>query len=123
VNSNVKYDLIGKIAAETQLTRKTVVDILSKIKKTTFDQFKKNPEEFIIKASELIKEQKSTVIIEHITYNKLDSKYDASIFTEVKLNGQLGKNAIQLNKHLFDYLVYDSKTEKSLSKSSMYRKR
>lgn len=112
VNSNVKYDLIGKIATDTQLTRKTVVDILSKIKKTTFDQFKKNPEEFIIKASELIKEQKSTVIIEHIAYNKLDSTYDASIFTEVKLNGQLGKNAIQLNKHLFDYLVYDSKTEK-----------
>lgn len=112
VNSNVKYDLVGKIASDTQLTRKTVVEILTKIKKTTFNQFKKNPEEFIIKTSEVIQEQKATIIIEHITYNKLESTYDTKIFTEVKINGQLGKNAIQLNKHLFDYLVYDSKAEK-----------
>ncbi len=116
VNSNVKYDLIGKIAGDTQLTRKTVVDILSKIQKMTFDQFRKNPEEFIIRASEIIKEQKSAVIIEHITYNKLDSTYDTSIFTETKLNGQLGKNAIQVNKHLYDYLVYDSNTERDFVK-------
>jgi type III restriction enzyme len=115
VNSNVKYDLVGKISGETQLTRKTVVEILSKIQKSTFDQFKKNPEEFIIKASEIIQEQKATIIIEHITYNKLEGAYDTSIFTDVKINGQLGKNAIQLNKHLFDYFVYGSTTEKDFA--------
>jgi type III restriction enzyme len=88
---------------------------LSGINKSTFVQFHKNPEEFIIKASELIQEQKATVIVEHITYNKLDSSYDTNLFTEAKLNGQLGRNAIHLNKHLFDYLIYDSKGEKDFA--------
>src|SRR5208337_2255942 len=50
-NAGVKYDLIGKIAESTKLTRRDVAAILKGIKKTTFDQFKNNPEEFIIKAS------------------------------------------------------------------------
>jgi type III restriction enzyme len=115
VNSVVKYDLIGKLAAETSLTRQTVVEILKGIQKTTFDQFKRNPEEFIIKAGDIINNQKASVIVEHIKYNRIDSTYDAKIFTENTTSGQLGKNAIQLNKHLYDYLVYDSKTEKEFA--------
>ena len=53
-SSNVKYDLIGKMAGETGLTRKTFVKILQGIKSYTFNQFKDNPEEFIIKATSLI---------------------------------------------------------------------
>ena len=53
-SSNVKYDLIGKMAGETGLTRKTFVKILQGIKSYTFNQFKDNPGEFIIKATSLI---------------------------------------------------------------------
>lgn len=49
VNSSVKYDLVGKLVEETKLTRKDVIAILRGIKKTVFNQFKDNPEEFIIK--------------------------------------------------------------------------
>ena len=54
VNTNVKYDLIGKLVDETGLTRKVVIQILKRIKDEVFNQFKDNPEEFIIKASGLI---------------------------------------------------------------------
>ena len=60
VNSSVKYDLVGKLVEETKLTRKDVIAILCGIKKTVFDQFKDNPEEFIIKAAALINEEKAT---------------------------------------------------------------
>lgn len=115
-NSSVRYDLIGKIVAETDLTRVTVAKILKGIEKAVFEQFKDNPEEFIIKASNLINEQKATVIIQHITYNKLDAVYDTTIFTEPTLKGQLGVNAMVANKHLYDHILYDSTNERDFAK-------
>nr|DAK78383.1 MAG TPA: Restriction endonuclease [Caudoviricetes sp.] len=110
-NSNVKYDLVGKIVTETGLTRSAIVTILKGIQKSTFENFKDNPEEFIIKASNIINEQKATVIIQHITYNKLDAKYNTRIFTEPTLKGRLGVNAMEADKHLYDHILYDSKNE------------
>ena len=110
-NSNVKYDLIGKLVDETGLTRKTVIAILQGIKKNVFDQFKDNPEEFISKAAQLINDQKATAIVEHITYNIRDEKYDTDIFTEPTIKGKLGVNAKKVNKHLYDYVVVDSSNE------------
>lgn len=117
VNANVKYDLIGQIVEQTELTRHTVSQILRGIAKTTFDQFKMNPEEFIIKCSNLINEQKATVIIEHITYNKLDESYTTDIFTEPTLKGKLEVNAIKTNKHLYDHLIYDSTNERKFAEN------
>ena len=115
-NSSVRYDLIGKIVTETNLTRATVAKILKGIEKAVFDQFKDNPEEFIIKASNLINEQKATVIIQHITYNKLDAVYDTTIFTEPTMKGRLGVNAMPANKHLYDHILYDSTNERDFAK-------
>jgi len=108
VNGNVKYDLVGKVVAETGLTRNTVVKILTGIEKPVFDQFMLNPEEFILKCSNLINEEKATVIIQHIAYNKLNDSFGTEIFTEPTLKGRLGVNAIQANKHLYDYVIFDS---------------
>jgi len=108
VNGNVKYDLVGKVVAETGLTRNTVVSILTGIEKPVFDQFMLNPEEFILKCSNLINEEKATVIIQHIAYNKLNDSFGTEIFTEPTLKGKLGVNAIAANKHLYDYVIFDS---------------
>ena len=104
----VKYDLIGKIVSETGLTRDAVVKILKGINADKFAMFKVNPEEFIIKVSNLINEQKATVIVQQITYNKLDESFDTDIFTQNEIRGQLGINAMLTTKHLYDYLVFDS---------------
>ena len=68
--SQVKYDLIGKVAEGTVLTRRTVAAILSGIQLEKFYMFRNNPEEFITKVIRLIKEQKATMIVEHISYNR-----------------------------------------------------
>ncbi len=110
-NPNVKYDLIGKLVEQTGLTRKTIVSILKGIEPAVFNQFKYNPEDFIIKAANLINDQKGTVIVQHITYNRLDERYDTSIFTEPTIKGKLGVNAIETKRHLYDHVVCDSKNE------------
>lgn len=114
-NSSVKYDLIGKLVSETKLTRKAIVEILTGIEKTVFNQFKDNPEEFIIKAAALINDEKATAIIQHITYDLLDESYDTDIFTEPTIKGKLGVNAMKAQHHLYDHIVYDSTNERDFS--------
>lgn len=114
-NNSVKYDLVGKIVSETGLTRKAVVDILAGIDKTVFDQFTYNPEEFIIKASDLINDEKATAIVQHITYNMLDERYDTKIFTEPTIKGRLGVNAMKAQRHLYDHIIYDSTNERDFA--------
>ena len=114
-NSNVKYDLIGKLVDETGLTRKTIIQILQGIRSDVFNQFKDNPEEFIIKAATLINDEKATTIIEHITYDVMDEKYGTEVFTDPTIKGRLGVNAMKVKKHLYDHLVYDSTNEQKFA--------
>ena len=114
-NSSVKYDLVGKLVGETGLTRKAVVEILTGIEKSVFDQFRYNPEEFIIKAAGLINDEKATAIIQHIAYHMLDERYDTDIFTEPTIKGKLGANAMKAQRHLYDHIVYDSTNERDFA--------
>lgn len=115
-NSAVKYDLVGKLVEETGLTRKAVIAILTGIQPVVFNQFRENPEEFIIKASSLINDQKATAIIQHITYHVLDDRYDTDVFTDPTLKGRLGTNAMKSEKHLYDHILYDSTNERDFAK-------
>ncbi|MCD8083275.1 MAG: DEAD/DEAH box helicase family protein [Clostridiales bacterium] len=111
----VKYDLVGKLVEETGLTRKTVIAILIGIDKPVFDQFKDNPEEFIIKTAALINDEKATAIIEHITYDMLDDHYGTEVFTDPTIKGKLGVNAMKAKRHLYDHIVYDSTNEQKFA--------
>ncbi len=114
-SSNVKYDLVGKLVEETGLTRKAIISILTGINSDVFNQFKNNPEEFIVKAAALINDEKATAIIEHITYNIMDESYDTDIFTDATIKGKLGVNAMKANRHLYDHVVYDSTNEQKFA--------
>lgn len=114
-STNVKYDLIGKLVEETGLTRKAVIQILKGIQPSVFNQFKDNPEEFIIKAAALINDEKATAIIEHITYDVMDDHYGTEVFTDPTIKGCLGVNAMKTKKHLYDHIVYDSSNEQKFA--------
>ncbi len=108
--STVKYDLVGDIAKGANLTRRTVVKILQGIKESKLYLFKNNPEEFIRKVISIIKEQKSTMIVEAIHYNITEGKYDSDIFT-VKSKMDFDR-AYEAKKHITDYVFSDSKGER-----------
>lgn len=112
INGSVKYDLVGKVATSTNLTRKTVVKILKSISSKKFDLFKVNPEEFISKVSSLINEQKATMIVEDITYNLTDKVYESEIFTAEKYKDYT--KAIKSSKHIQDYIFTDGLAENSV---------
>ena len=109
VGENVKYDLIGKLVEDTGLTRKAIVTILKKISPKTFNMFKANPEEFIIKAGNIINQCKAVAVVEHVAYHKTNREYDSDIFSASSLKGKLGVNALESQKSLYDIVVVDSK--------------
>jgi len=117
ITTTIKYDLIGKLVDETKLTRKAIVRILKGIKPNRFYMFRENPEEFILKASRIINEQKATMIIQHISYNPIGEVFDENIFTNNNLKGILGEDAIEVKKHIYDYVVTDSKLEIEFAKA------
>ncbi len=113
-SSQVKYDLIGEIAGDAILTRRTVAAILKGIRKDKFYMFRNNPEEFISKVTRIIKEQKATMVVEHISYDQLEGSYDSSIFTAEK-HTTIDK-AFKAEKHIQPYVFTDGTAEKSVER-------
>ncbi|CAM2181955.1 type III restriction enzyme [Paraburkholderia sacchari] len=116
IHSAVKYDLIGKLAEGTQLTRRTVADVLKGINVAVFAQFKANPESFIAEATRLINEQKATVIIEHLAYDPVEEKFDLDIFTAGQTKQDFSKAGDKLQRHIYDYVLTDSNIERNFVK-------
>ncbi|MEQ1530301.1 MAG: restriction endonuclease subunit R, partial [Methylococcales bacterium] len=112
IHSAVKYDLIGKLAEETKLTRRTIASILQKINNAIFDQFKTNPEDFIAKAIRLINEQKATIIVEHLAYDTIAETHSLDIFTKDKRTLDITKTGEKLSRHIYDYVFTDSTIER-----------
>lgn len=110
-HSAVKYDLIGRLAGETQLTRATVASVLQGINKAVFSQYRTNPEDFMQKAARLMNEQKATVIVEHIAYDPTGDMHTMDIFTQDKPKEDFSK-AVKANHHIYDYVFTDSKNER-----------
>ena len=113
--SQVRYDLIGKIAEGTVLTRRTVSAILQGIRMDKFALFKSNPEEFIAKVVRLVNEQKATMVVEHVSYNAIEGEYDSAIFTAERTMQRfdrvfLAKKAVQ------DYVFTDGTADKSIER-------
>lgn len=114
-SSQIKYNLIGKVAQGTTLTRKTVASILKGLRADKIYMFKNNPEEFISKVTRLINEQKATMIVEHISYNQIEGKFDSGIFTADK-SKQAFEKAYKAEKAIQDYVFTDGSAEQSVER-------
>lgn len=113
--SRVKYDLIGKVAEGTILTRRTVAKILGGLQKEKLYMFKHNPEEFISKVVKLINEQKATMIVDHISYDQTSGTYDNDVFTAEKSSQSFDK-AFKAQKAIQDFVFTDGSAEKSIER-------
>lgn len=112
VHSAVKYDLIGRLAESTQLTRRTIGEILQSMNNIVFMQYRHNPEDFMMKAAQIINEQKATMVIEHLTYSPVEDRHELqNIFTVTKQNDF--SRAVKTERHVYDYVFTDSKNERT----------
>lgn len=110
IYSQVQYDLVGNIAEDTNLTRKTVAQILKGINASVFAQFKLNPEAFIREMSRIINEQQASMVIQGLKYNPLKDGYpENDIFVS---NENIPLRSFKAERHIWDYVVTDSDNER-----------
>lgn len=112
IHSRVRYDLVGKVAENAQLTRQTAARILQGIQPAVFQQFRQNPEHFIAEASRLITEQKAAMVIERLAYDEVDERYDVDIFTANQTGQDFSRATQKLKNHIYDYAITDSEIER-----------
>lgn len=110
IHSQVQYDLVGNIAEDTNLTRKTVAQILKGINAFVFAQFKLNPEAFIREMCRIINEQQASMVIQGLKYNPLKVGYpENDIFVS---NENIPLKSFKADRHIWDYVVTDSDNER-----------
>jgi type III restriction enzyme len=114
--SSVRYDLIGKIAEATTLTRKSVAAILTGLTFEKRGMFSLNPEEFIRRVANEINKQKAAVIVEHISYQpSAEEPYTQDIFNLSKSSREYTK-AFRAKKAIQEYVFTDGTAENSVER-------
>ena len=109
-------DIVSYLQNETQLTRKSIVTILTGINK--LDYFKINPQKFIEGCIDIINEQMNLHIIDGISYKKIGDAeyYEQELFENKELFGYMKSNLKESSKSPYNYVVYDSNVESNLAK-------
>jgi type III restriction enzyme len=114
--SSVQYDLIGKIAEGTTLTRRSITAILKGLNSDKSLMFRLNPEEFIKKLIEEINRQKAAVIIEYISYQpSAEQPYSQDIFNMSRSSLEYA-NAFHAKKAIQDYVFTDGLVSNSIER-------
>ena len=114
--SFAEYDLIGKIAEATTLTRRSAAAILSGMKQDKLWLFRENPEEFISKVADIINRQKAAVVVEHITYTpSAEEPYSQDIFNISRASDEHAK-AFKAKQAIQDYIFTDGTATDSIER-------
>jgi type III restriction enzyme len=118
IDENARFlpDVVSYLQNETNLTRKSIVDIL--IKSNRLDSFKKNPQKFIDGAIEIIKSRMRHFILDGIKYQKIgdNAYYSQELFENQELYGHLEQDMISSRKSPYDYVKYDSGVESDIAR-------
>lgn len=115
--SNLPY-ILGIISEETLIKRATVARIINESGRGI--DFLNNPQAFLERCREIIKRNRHALAIDGIKYVKLDGQeyYAQEIFDADELSANLDKNAVAVNRIVYDYIIYDSSTvEKPFAKA------
>lgn len=110
-------DLLTELQDRTQLTRKTIVRVLTE--STRLNEFKRNPQQFIEMAADAINRCKRLALVDGIKYQRLgdDQFYAQELFQTAELTGYL-KNLVQdTQKSVYEHVAYDSNVERDFAQA------
>ncbi len=101
-------DILTAISDAALLTPATVNRIL--VESGRMQDFLNNPEAFMERATQIIRDQRHALAIDGISYIKLDGQeyYAQEIFGVEELIANLDRNAVKVEHSVYDYVVYDS---------------
>ena len=108
-------DLLTDLQDRTQLTRRTIVSILTGSGRLL--DFKRNPQQFIELTAETINRCKRLALVDGIKYQKLGDQhvYAQELFEKEELTGYLKNMLLDTQKSIYEHVVYDSSTERDFA--------
>ena len=108
-------DLLTDLQDRTQLTRRTLVKILTECER--LDDFKRNPQQFIEQAAEIINRCKRMALVNGIRYQRLgeDAVWAQELFETEELTGYLTNMLRDTKRSIYEHVVYDSATERDFA--------
>ena len=108
-------DLLTDLQDRTQLTRRTITRILTDSGR--LDDFKRNPQQFIELAGEIINRCKRLALVDGIKYERLGNEhyYVQELFEQNELSGYLQNMLMDTTKSIYEHVVYDSNTERDFA--------
>ena len=107
-------DILTDLQDKTQLTRRSIYRIL--LESGRLNDFKRNPQQFIELAAEIINRSKRIALVDGIKYQRIgDEEYYAQeLFETEELTGYL-KSMIDANKSVHEQVIYQSDTERTFA--------
>lgn len=106
-------DVIAYLQGETELTRATIVRILKESKR--LPDFLVNPQKFMDAVAAILKQQLHKLMIDGIKYEKIaDEEYSMTLFEEKEVVSYLN-NRLEVQKSIYDAVVYDSEVEREFA--------
>ena len=129
-SSSFLPDIVAYLQNETNLTRRTIVELLTGTRKNadgswvTFDEygnrlkdFKKNPQVFMENTAKILRSVMKSLIVDGIKYQRIgDSEYYCQeLFESEELKGYLESNMLESRKGVYNYVVYDSENERKFA--------
>ncbi len=108
-------DLLTDLQDRTQLTRRTLVKILTECDR--LDDFKRNPQQFIEQSAEIINRCKRLALVDGIRYQKLgdDAYWAQELFETEELTGYLTNMLRDTQRSIYQHVVFDSTTERDFA--------
>jgi type III restriction enzyme len=107
-------DILTDLQDKTQLTRRSIHRILTESDR--LDDFKRNPQQFIELAAEIITRSKRLALVDGIKYQRLGAEeyYVQELFETEELTGYL-KSMVNATKSVHEQIIYQSGTEASFA--------
>lgn len=108
-------DLLRYLQDAANIKRDTISKIL--LKSERLEDFKNNPQVFMDAVALIIKEKLSQMVLGGVKYQKVSDVdcYELKIFDIGELKAYLDQNAKEVNKTVYNYLVYDSDIESTFA--------
>ena len=111
-------DIVSFLQNETNLTRRSLVEILRQSGR--LDDFKRNPNMFIERVTEIIKKRMQHFIVDGIKYHRIGDEvfYGQELFKDEELFGYISgrsENMLAAGKAVYDHVVYDSDVEREFA--------
>jgi type III restriction enzyme len=108
-------DILTQLQDKTQLTRRTIYRILTESRR--LGDFKKNPQQFIQIATEIINRKKKAALVDGIRYQRIGDEhyYAQELFQTSELTGYLKNLLTDAKKSVYEHVVFDSNPERSFA--------